>query len=86
MLSYYLKGVETMHNKCININDLEELKKDIISNKINLNNYLKAFKIAVILKDNSIFELLKNIIPNDITNDNEEKFYETQANIRFSLN
>lgn len=75
-----------MYNKYITIDELKQIKEDILSNNINLNKYLKYFKIAIILKDKTILEILKNVIPTDITKENEDKFYDTQAKIRFSLN
>lgn len=48
------------------IEELEEIKKDLQSNKLTYKNYLRYYKLAFILNDKSLYELLSKSVPQDL--------------------
>lgn len=48
------------------IEELEEIKKDLQSNKLTYKNYLRYYKLAFILNDKNLYELLSKSVPQDL--------------------
>lgn len=64
---------------------IKELINDIKLNKLSFKNYLKYYKIAIILKDKHLYEILSNVTPNDINRENEEVYYESISILTYKL-
>lgn len=67
------------------IEELEEIKKELQSDKLTYKTYLKYYKIAFLLNDKTLFEILSNVIPQDLTEITEERFGELDAKLRMRL-
>lgn len=67
------------------IEELEEIKKDLQSNKLTYKNYLRYYKLAFILNDKSFYELLSKAVPQDLDEVTEERFGELDASLRMKL-
>lgn len=67
------------------IKELEEIKKDLQSNKLTYKNYLRYYKLAFILNDKSLYELLSKAVPQDLDEVTEERFGELDASLRMKL-
>lgn len=67
------------------IKELEEIKKDLQSNKLTYKNYLRYYKLAFILNDKSFYELLSKAVPQDLDEVTEERFGELDASLRMKL-
>lgn len=67
------------------INDLEEIKKDLQSNKLTYKNYLRYYKLAFLLNDKSFYEILNGVVPRDLDEITEERFWELEAKLKMKL-
>lgn len=67
------------------IEELEEIKKELQSNKLTYKNYLKYYKIAFLLNDKTLFEIVSSAIPKDLNEITEERFGELDAKLKMKL-
>ena len=65
--------------------DLKTLKKEIEEKRLTYKSYLRYYKFAFLLNDKEIYKLLVNIIPSDLDEFTEERFYELDTCLKMKL-